>query len=97
MELNYHLKRFRVESNSDNGEIDPGLVFEYKQDGNVLWCNYADKNILKGHLLGKVSKDGVINMSYHQILASGVQQSGVCTSTPELLSDGRIRLLESWQ
>jgi hypothetical protein len=36
-------------------------------------------------------------MSYQHINRKGELMTGVCTSIPERLSDGRIRLHERWQ
>jgi hypothetical protein len=95
--MNYNNKKFKVISNSENGELSSELVFHYKQDGNVLSCTYTDKDILKGHLLGWVDQGGKIEMNYHQINKAGILMTGQCTSTPELLANGKIRLHESWQ
>lgn len=95
--INYNRKRFSPVSNTDNGEVDQETVFEYKQQGNVLFCEYSGNNILKGHLIGLVSDEGHIDMRYHQVNTQGILMTGTCKSTPELLPDGRIRLHESWQ
>jgi len=97
MQFNYHNKKFRALSNSPTGEVDTELIFHYKQEGNVLSCNYSGANIIKGHLLGIVDEKGVINMQYHQINKQGILRSGKCTSTPEVLSNGKLRLHESWE
>lgn len=94
---NYHNKKFKALSNSPSGEVDSALVFHYQQEGNVLSCHYRGANILKGHLLGVVDEKGVIDMRYHQINKQGELRTGKCTSTPEILPSGKIRLHESWQ
>lgn len=95
--INYNNKRFSPVSNTDNGEVDAETIFEYKQQGNVLTCQYSGNSILEGHLIGLVSDEGQIEMRYHQVNTQGVLMTGTCQSTPELLADGRIRLHESWQ
>lgn len=97
MNINYHYKKFKALSNSSSGEVDSELVFHYKQEGNILSCHYSGANILKGHLLGIVDENGAINMRYHQINTQGELRTGKCTSTPEILPSGQIRLHESWQ
>jgi hypothetical protein len=44
-----------------------------------------------------VSEEGIIHMNYHQVNANGEIRTGICTSTPEQLDNGKIRLHESWQ
>ena len=95
--MNYNNRKFKVISNSHNGEVSSELVFHYKQKGNVLTCHYEGRNILEGHLIGLVDENGNINMRYHQISNNGELMTGCCTSKPELQKNGKIRLHESWQ
>ncbi len=95
--INYNGKRFSPVSNTENGEVDAETVFHYKQQGNVLSCDYSGNTILQGHLIGLVSDEGQIDMRYHQVNTQGILMTGTCRSTPEILPDGRIRLHESWQ
>lgn len=95
--MNYHKKQFHVISTSENGEVEPGLLFNYIQKGNILSCAYSSIGILSGHLLGTVDADGKINMAYHQINSDGQIMTGKCISVPETLPDGKIRLHESWE
>lgn len=95
--INYHNKRFRAVQNSKNSQIAVGLVFQYQQEGEILTCDYAGGEIAKGHLIGIVDAEGVIQMRYHQVDTSGQLMTGKCTSTPELIENGKIRLHEVWQ
>lgn len=95
--INYHNKKFKAISNSDNGELSKNFIFDYKQKKNVLSCIYKGGTIIKGHILGLVSSDGTITMSYHQINSKGELQTGTCTSKPKVLTNGKIQLNESWQ
>lgn len=95
--INYNGKTFRPLTNTDNGEVDTETRFHYRQAGNILTCEYSGNSIVKGHLIGLVAEDGTITMRYHQVNKAGQLMTGICESTPELLSDGRIRLHERWQ
>ncbi|MDP4763724.1 MAG: n-acetylglutamate synthase [Salibacteraceae bacterium] len=95
--MNYHNKSFRAIQNSDNGETSSETVFHYVQEGNILTSNYSGGKIVKGHLMGKVDENGIITMCYHQINTAGELMTGTCTSTPEVLPNGKIRLHETWQ
>jgi len=95
--IHYHNKQFKVLSNSSDGEVTAGLVFTYQQEGQVLSCNYAGGNIIKGHILGTVNAaNGVLSFVYHQVNAQGEVMVGKCTSTPEVLANSKLRLHESW-
>jgi hypothetical protein len=95
--IDYNNKKFRVISNSENGETSSETVFKYKQKANILTSKYSDNNIVKGHLIGIVDENGCIDMRYHQINKNGILMTGICHSTPEILKNGKIRLHEKWQ
>jgi hypothetical protein len=73
------------------------MTFLYKQNGHILTCEYSGTNIQKGHLIGLVDDEGNIDMRYHQINAKGELMTGICHSKPEVLTNGKIRLHETWQ
>jgi len=95
--MNYHDKQFRPVQNSENGETSAETIFHYQQSGNILSCDYKGGEIIKGHLLGLVNEQGEIDMRYHQINTKGQLMTGICHSTPEIMSNGKIRLIENWQ
>lgn len=95
--IDYNNKIFRPVSNTENGETSNETIFLYKQMGNILTSEYSGGKIVKGHLLGLVDKNGVIDMKYHQINEKGELMTGICTSKPEILTNGKIRLHESWE
>lgn len=97
MSINYDQKKFRPISNSENGEVSDEMIFHYQQNGNVLTCTYSGKNIRIGHLIGLVSQSGQIDMRYHQINLAGELMTGTCSSRPELMANGKIRLHEDWK
>ncbi|GJM63807.1 n-acetylglutamate synthase [Persicobacter diffluens] len=95
--INYQNKKFKALQNSDTGEVSGETIFHYQQEGSRLWATYSGGAILEGHLMGKVDKDGRIEMVYHHRNREGELKSGVCHSMPEILKDGKIRLFEKWQ
>ena len=95
--INFDNKRFRPVQNSANGETSESTVFLYEQDGNILSSSYSGGQIVKGYLIGLVDDIGNIDMRYHQINTKGELMTGKCQSIPEVLSNGKIRLHETWQ
>jgi hypothetical protein len=95
--INYNNKSFRPISNTENGETSNETVFIYRQAGNILTSEYSGGKIMKGHLIGLVDENGQIEMRYHQVNEKGELMTGICKSIPELLSNGKIRLHESWE
>lgn len=95
--INYNNKIFRPISNTANGETSNETIFNYKQVGNILTCEYFGGNIKLGHLIGLVDDEGNIDMRYHQVNTKGELMTGICKSKPEILPSGKIRLHENWQ
>ena len=95
--INYNNRKFRPISNSENGEIDYETVFQYRQKGNILSCDYQSNSIQIGHLIGLVDAKGNIDMRYHQVNVKGELMTGICHSTAEIMSNEKIRLHEKWQ
>ena len=95
--MNYNNRNFRSVSNSENGEVSSDMIFHYRQSDNILTCEYQGKNILKGHLIGLVDENGNIEMSYHHVSRNGILMTGICKSKPEVLENGKLRLIEEWQ
>ena len=98
MKINYHLRKFRIIQSSGSGELDPGQVFIYEQNGDLLTCTYSGTSVRAGHILGKVnSEDGGLFFSYHQINLHGELSGGVCESKAIVLDSGKVRLHERWK
>lgn len=95
--INYNNKFFKPVSNTENGETSNETSFHYKQEGNILTSEYSGGKIVKGHLIGLVDGAGNIEMRYHQVNEKGELMTGFCTSKPEILASGKIRLHETWQ
>ena len=95
--MNYNNKIFRSIKNSNNGETSTDTIFTYYQEGNILTSSYSGGRIVKGQLMGKVDENGHIDMCYHQINHDGKLMTGICSSIPEIMPNGKIRLHENWR
>jgi len=95
--MNYNNKKFKATANTNNGETSAETIFEYQQSGNLLTAYYEGGKIVKGHLIGLVDEEGNIEMRYHQVNAAGELMTGKCYSIPEVMENGKIRLLETWE
>jgi len=97
MRTSYDNRTFRSISNSETGEVGGDTVFSYHHDGDIVWAEYSGGEIVRGTLIAKVLADDSLDMRYQHINRKGEIMTGVCTSIPETLPDGRIRLHETWQ
>ena len=95
--LNYNGRVFTSISNSSNGEVSKQTIFYYKQHNDLLTAEYSGGEIIKGFLIGVVYEDGSLHFRYNHVNANKEIRGGKCHSTPEILSDGRIRLHEKWK
>ena len=95
-ELNFHDRRFRGVENYDDGDLTAEVVFHYTQDGSVVKGTISGGRVIEGSLLAEVLADGRLDMIWRYSNVDGVTCYGTCTSTPEILPDGRYRLHEEW-
>lgn len=95
--IHYDGRRFRSASNSPGGDVSGETVFHYRQQGDVVWATYAGGAVTLGTLIATVAPDGGLSMRYAHVRPDGALVTGTCTSTPEVLPDGRLRLHERWQ
>jgi len=78
-------------------QTDDGTIFKYEQTGAMVVATYSGGSIRFGHLLGQVQEDDKLVFRYHHIDSDGELRTGRCTTTPEVLESGKLRLHERWQ
>lgn len=88
-------RRFAGVTNSAEGEVDSSTIFNYHQEGETVWADYAGGSVRKGFLVGTRSDD-TLAFRYSHLNVTGETASGKCTSKIEVLADGRARFHESW-
>lgn len=96
MKLNLDNKTFTLLANSENGEVSKNTVFRYHQNNSLVWADYEGGEIVKGFLLGTIESDK-LNFVYQHLNIQGELMTGKCISIPEINSNGKILLHESWQ
>ena len=97
MSIDYNNRVFRSVENSPGGDVDGSTVFQYRQEGNIVWATYAGGAVAFGTLTALVLEDGHLDMRYQHVATTGSIKTGRCISTPETLPDGRLRLHEAWR
>lgn len=93
----FNARTFKSVQNTDNGEVSSATLFYYHQEGEMIWAEYEGGEIKKGTLIGYVTPSRELTFTYQHINADNVLRIGKCTSFPEILPDGRMRLHEKWQ
>ena len=95
MTLSFDGRRFAPVGET-GGEVGAGTVFEFGQDGDLVWARYAGGGIRLGFLVGTLAGD-VLSFRYAQVGLTGETATGHSTDRVELLPDGRLRLHETWE
>lgn len=72
-------------------------VGHYHQQGEQVWAEFHGGKVVVGRLVGTCDPGGILRLAYCQVLLDGQVIAGTCTSTPEHLPDGRLRLHEEWR
>lgn len=95
--INYDGKCFRVQKNTEDGEVNDETFFLYHQKEDIVWASYHGGMVKKGFLLGTVSNNGEMNFYYQHINDKKQLRIGKCHSVPHILENGKIQLHESWE
>ena len=97
MAIDYDGRRFRPAAAGTGEGSEQGRQALYRQDGDLLWGEFAGGGARRGALAGTCWPDGTLDFAYCMVLDSGDVVCGRCLSTPRLLDDGRIQLRERWE
>lgn len=95
--IDYDNRKFVSVNNSASGEVSAETVFYYRQKNDLVWAEYQGGEIVFGSLIAKTDNQGNLEMRYQHLNTKGELMTGKCSSSPEILSDGRIRLYEKWR
>lgn len=88
-------RRFQVAAMGEEGEATAETVFEYHQDGDLVWATYQGGAVRLGFLVGRRDAD-MLDFRYSQLNELGETANGRCSTTIVVLPDGRMRLNETW-
>ena len=89
-------RRFADVTGDRTGDAGADTVFEYHQDGDVVWARYSGGSIVLGFLVG-TRHANTLSFRYCHLTAGGETASGHCNSTVTVLPDGRLECRERWQ
>lgn len=89
-------RRFASPAQVEGGDVGADTVFEYTQDGAVVWARYAGGAVRLGFLVGTRTGD-TLDLRYSHVDRHGATANGHCRSAIVVLDDGRLRLDETWE
>ncbi|MFZ5987916.1 MAG: n-acetylglutamate synthase [Bacillota bacterium] len=90
-------KRFCSTENSDNGQVSKDTIFQYYQNGNIIWATYGGGEIVFGTVLGKVEGENCLDIRYQHLNRAGRFMTGECKSEIVMEQDGKLAIYESWR
>lgn len=90
-------KRFYSANNSDNGQVSKDTIFQYYQNGNIIWATYDGGEIAFGTIIGKVEEGNCLDIRYQHLTQSGKFMTGECKSRIEIEEDGKLTIYENWK
>lgn len=96
-EIDYRDRTFIAAGQAGTGDVTPATVFRYHQRGSRVWATYEGGHVRFGSLVASAAPNGALDMRYQHLNDRDEWRTGRCSSVPERLADGRLRLTESWQ
>jgi hypothetical protein len=88
-------RRFAPEAPVTGGDVGMDTLFEYRQDGQMIWAEYQGGDVRRGFLVG-VRDGAVLQFRYCQLAVDGSTSTGRCTSKVSVREDARVVLREDW-
>lgn len=94
--MHYGGRLFRPVESSETSQTGTDTIFKYEQTGDLVIATYSGGSVKFGQIIGRMNPDGILDIRYQHIDRDNVLMTGVCTTTPEILSSGKLRLHEQW-
>ncbi len=95
--INYNNKTFVTRWNSECGDSTEETIYYYKQSGNHVSATYKGGGIKSGFVEAFADAHGNLEMQYYHTNSKNELITGICTSTPEVMENGKICIVEDWQ
>lgn len=86
----------RTVQTASGGVVDPETELVFEQVGEIFSARYRGGAIFDGLLVGRVLGRGRVEFRYVQADRSGRIDQGISTGVVSRLSNGRVRLVETF-
>ena len=92
-QVDFHGRLMTATQTAPNGVVNKDTLFSFRQFGQRVLASYTGGKVQRGVLIGKV--DGSkFRFNYAQEDLTGKVQGGLSECKVDILTDGRVRLLE---
>ena len=95
--IDYNNRKFKVIGNSNVKDIGSNTIFEFCQNGNLIFGKYHGGEVKKGNFIAVMHGNGSMEKKFQHINQNGKLVSGSSVASPEILNNGVVRLKESWE
>lgn len=95
--LQYDRRVFTSLQNTANGDVKPGLEFQYHEEDGLVWASYEGDGVELGMLVAVKDAHGRLRMAYQHINDIDQRRTGLCFSYPEIQPDGYLKMHEFWK
>jgi hypothetical protein len=93
--INFHNKVF-ICKNVNNREELKETIFFYKQNGSMIQAKYFGEKVKYGELIGLLTEQGVIHVSFSHSDMSSEYFGGTATIIPETGGNQQLKLTSKW-
>jgi hypothetical protein len=95
-QISLHGVRMRVISTAECGEVNTETLFEFTQDGSIVYARYTGGRVRLGYLVGTISAER-FQFRYAQVDNSGRLDGGYSMCEIGRMPDGRIQMAEHFK
>jgi len=96
MKYDFNNKCFFLLQNSEEGEVDRSVRFEYKQDGDLVTADYYGGTIKYGKIIAHLRGDQ-LHLLYQCLTTNDELKAGKAIADIYLTKDNKIRLKLQWE
>lgn len=94
--FNFHDKKFRITFiEGPETEVNKKTIFEFKQDGLLIYANYAGGKVKHGHLIGIITGNR-LSHKYVQVNLADEINAGEGNSDIRL-NGNKLQIVEEWE
>ena len=94
--VDFNNKKFALLENSQNGEVNPDTIFEYKQDDNLVTATYHGGPVRYGTIIAHLN-GADMEMIYQCLTNDNELKAGKATAKVSITDNNKIKLDLDWE
>lgn len=93
---NFNNKRFSLIDNSENGKVNSDMIFEYKQNGNLVTADYHGGSVICGKII-TIHHGDHLDMRYQCMTINEELKAGKAIAKITQSDNGKLKLSLNWE